>query len=236
MMGQVLLVRHGQARFGADDYDRLSDLGREQARLLGDWLAARARRLDCAVTGSMRRHRETAEACLARMPEELRPMDDWRADAGFDEYDADEVVLCHRPEFADSAALRAHVRASGDPRRTFQGLFAPAMSRWMCGEHDRDYRESWQAFVARCVAALKRITDDSTPSRRVVVFTSGGPIAAICQHLLGLDPKRTLDVNTVLVNCATTGLLYQPYMVSLAYLNNYAHLEQSGDPGMVTYR
>jgi broad specificity phosphatase PhoE len=234
-MGQVLLVRHGQARFGADDYDRLSDLGRAQARLLGDWLAARGRRFDRAVTGSLRRHRETAEACLERIPQVLRPRDE-RADPGFDEYDMDEVVLCHRPEFADSAALRAHIRESESPRRTFQGMFAAAMTRWMCGEHDGEYRESWQAFGARCVAALRRITDDATPGRRVVVFTSGGPIAAICQHLLGLDPKRTLDVNTVLVNCATTGVLYQPDLVSLAYLNNYAHLEQAGGASMVTYR
>jgi broad specificity phosphatase PhoE len=235
-MGQVLLVRHAQARFGADDYDQLSELGREQARLLGEWLARGRRGFDAAVTGSLRRHRETAEICLALLPHELRPKAVADSDKGFDEYDSDEVVLCHRPEFADSAALRRHVRASENPRRTFQGLFAAAMTRWMCGEHDGDYRESWQAFAARCVAALKRITDDATPSRRVVVFTSGGPIAAICQHLLGLDPKRTLDVNTVLVNCATTGLLYQPEMVSLSHLNNYAHLEQAGDPKMVTYR
>lgn len=235
-MGQVLLVRHAQAQFGTDDYDRLSELGRTQAKLLGEWLARGSRKFDDAVTGSMRRHRETAEVCLAEMPAALRPGGPGRADPGFDEYDADEVVLCHRPEFGDSRALRGHIRASENPRRTFQGIFAAAMTRWMCGQHDGDYKESWQAFGARCIAALKRITDDAASSRRVVVFTSGGPIAAICQHLLGLDPKRTLDVNSVLVNCATTGLLYQPDMVSLSHLNNYAHLEQAGDPKMVTYR
>ena len=235
-MGQVLLVRHAQARFGTEDYDRLSEVGREQARLLGGWVARGRRGFDAAVTGTLRRHRETAQICLAQVPAALRPPADPHADMGFDEYDSDEVVLCHRPDFADSAALRRHVQASDNPRRAFQGIFAAAMTRWMCGEHDADYREPWRQFGARCVAALQRITDDTTPSRRVVVFTSGGPIAAICQHLLGLDPQRTLDVNTVLVNCATTGLLYQPEMVSLSHLNNYAHLEQVGDPKMVTYR
>ena len=234
-MGQVLLVRHAQAHFGSDDYDRLSDRGREQSRLLGEWLAARERRFDCAVTGSLKRHAETARACLERMPAALRPGEQ-RADPGFDEYDADAVVLCRHPEFADSSALRGHIRASENPRRTFQEMFLAAMTRWMCGEHDADYRESWQAFGARCVAALRRITDDATPSRRSIVFTSGGPIAAICQHVLGLDPRRTLEVNSVLVNCATTGLLYQPGQVSLSYLNNFAHLEQAGDSSMVTYR
>jgi broad specificity phosphatase PhoE len=110
------------------------------------------------------------------------------------------------------------------------------MQRWMGGEHDGDYREPWSAFQSRCVQAMKRIVDEAGPSRRVVVFTSGGPIAAICQHLLGLNAQRTLEVNTVLVNCATTQLLYQPHLVSLSYLNNFAHLENAGNPQMVTYR
>ena len=59
-MGVVLLVRHGQASFGADDYDVLSETGWEQARLLGAWLAARGVAPDVVVRGGMRRHRETA--------------------------------------------------------------------------------------------------------------------------------------------------------------------------------
>lgn len=234
-MGQILLVRHAQARFATDDYDRLSDLGREQARLLGGWLAKREQALGAAVTGTMKRHRETAETCLAEMPAALRPRDGSRSDPGFDEYDLDEVVLRHEPAFADSATLREHIRASRNPRRTFHDLFSTAMTRWMCGEHDADYRESWQAFRGRCVAALKRVVEGAGPSQRVAVFTSGGPIAAICQHLLGLDPGRTLEVNGVLVNCATTGLLYRPGRVSLSWLNNYSHLEEPGE-SMVTYR
>ena len=150
-MGQIVLVRHGQAAFGTEDYDRLTELGREQSRLLGTWFAKRARKLDGAVTGRMLRHRQTAESCLREMPEALRPEGDWRVDGGFDEFDGDEVVVRHRPEFADPAALRAHLEASENPRRTFQGLFTAAMERWMGGKHDSDYRESWSAFQARCV-------------------------------------------------------------------------------------
>ena len=234
-MGQIILVRHAQAHFGTDDYDRLTDLGREQARILGAWLAGRGRRFDGAVTGSLKRHRQTAQVCLETLPAALRPEGDWRPDPGFDEYDADEVVLRHSPEFADPAALRAHIRDSENPRRAFHVLFTSAMTRWMGGANDGDYRESWSAFRSRCVAALGRITGEGGASRTTVVFTSGGPIAALCQHLLGLTTQRTLEVNSVLVNCATTGLLYNPEGVSLSFLNNYSHLE-SGNSKMVTYR
>ncbi len=40
-VSRILLVRHGQASWGADDYDQLSPLGDEQSRVLGAALAAR---------------------------------------------------------------------------------------------------------------------------------------------------------------------------------------------------
>ena len=67
-MGVVLLVRHGQASFGTDDYDVLSETGWEQARLLGAWLAGRGVTPDVVVRGGMRRHRETAEGAGRRAP------------------------------------------------------------------------------------------------------------------------------------------------------------------------
>ena len=40
-MAEILMVRHGQAAFGTDDYDRLTEVGWEQSRLLGDYFARR---------------------------------------------------------------------------------------------------------------------------------------------------------------------------------------------------
>ena len=61
-MGTLHLVRHGQAGFLAEDYDRLSALGRRQAARLGEWLRATGRPAAPAFSGGMRRHAETAEA------------------------------------------------------------------------------------------------------------------------------------------------------------------------------
>jgi broad specificity phosphatase PhoE len=235
-MGQILLVRHAQASFGSADYDRLSALGVEQARLLGAWIARRGRRIDLTVTGNLKRHRQTAEACIAVLPAELKPAAGGRLEAGFDEYDADEILLRHRPEFADPARLQRHLDEGGNPRRAFHGLFSAAMRRWMQGAHDAEYRESWKAFCGRCVAALNRVVEQAGPSRTSIVFTSGGPIAAICQHLLELPDQRAFDLNVSLVNGAVTGLLYQRGRISVSYFNNFAYLEQTGDARVITYR
>jgi broad specificity phosphatase PhoE len=235
-MGQILLVRHAQASFGSTDYDRLSELGVEQARLLGEWITNRGRRIDLTVTGSLKRHRETAQACVAVLPAALRPAGACRPEPGFDEYDADQILARHRPELADPETLQRYLVEDGDPRRAFHQLFSTAMERWMGGDHDTEYRESWPSFCGRCVAALDRLVAEAGPSRTSIVFTSGGPIAAICQYLLELPDHRAFDLNVSLVNGGVTALLYQPGRISVSYVNNFAYLEQTGDARVVTYR
>lgn len=46
-------MRHGQAAFGTDDYDRLTEIGYTQARLLGGFFAVRQVRCDAIYTGTL---------------------------------------------------------------------------------------------------------------------------------------------------------------------------------------
>ena len=232
------MVRHGQASFGAADYDQLSATGVEQSRLLGAWFAGSGLRFGAVVTGSLKRHRQTAEACLGALPGAPA---EWRTDPGFDEYDHEEVIVRLRPDFADPAAARAVLEREANPRRAFQQIFSQAMARWMGGAHDAEYRESWPAFRARCLGALRRVTDGADAAQSAVVFTSGGPITAICQELLGVPDGKAAELNFSLVNSAVTKLLFQSGRngsgrVSLSYLNNFAHLEQTGQVQHITYR
>lgn len=239
-MGQIFLVRHGQASFGAADYDRLSDLGVAQSRLLGQWFADCGQSFTMAVMGRLLRHRQTAEACLGAMPAALKPTGDTAVNPGFDEYDHQEVLLRYRPEFATPEGSKKILTESaqpGDtPRRVFQRLFTAAMARWASGEHDADYVESWTGFRVRCNNALRNLVESAGSSQNIVVFTSGGPIAVICQNLLGVADKDAAALNSAVVNSSATRLLYQPGRISLSTLNGYPHLERSGDARNITYR
>lgn len=235
-MGQIYLVRHGQASFGSTNYDQLSELGLEQARLLGEWFANCRQQFHRIVTGDLKRHRQTADACIGRLPKADLADVDWHTDPGFNEYDHHEVMVRHRPDFDDPAEVKRFLASSPNARRAFQEIFEVAMARWMSGQHDDDYRESWPAFRARCVGALQRLLDNADKSQSIVVFTSGGTIATLCQHVLGLSDKQVADLNWTLVNCAVTKLLFRPDRVTLSYLNNYAHLEWLGQPHTITYR
>lgn len=235
-MGQIYLVRHGQASFGSSNYDRLSDLGTEQARLLGEWFANSEQIFHRVVMGDLKRHRQTAEACMARLPKASLADTEWTTDPGFNEYEHHEVLVKHHPAFEDPQEVKNFLASHPKARHAFQEIFAAAMVRWMNGEHDREYSESWPAFRKRCVAALERLLESADKSQNIVVFTSGGTIATVCQHLLGLGDRQVAELNWTLVNCAVTKLLYQPGRVTLSYLNNYAHLEWLGTPESITYR
>jgi broad specificity phosphatase PhoE len=236
-VGQIYLVRHGQASFGAADYDNLSPHGVEQSRMLGAWFAGCKQSFDEVVTGSLRRHKQTAAACLAAMPG-APAADAWREDRAFDEYDHVEVLRRHAPQMNDPIAAKDELDKASNAKKAFQRIFAQAMERWMSGRHDGDYRESWPAFRARCFAGVQRIVAGAGASRSIIVFTSGGAIAAICQELLGFPDRRAADVNFSLANSSVTKLLYSGAdgRVGLQYLNNFAHLEQTGEAHVITYR
>ena len=91
-------------------------------------------------------------------------------------------------------------------------------------------------FRARCIAALQRLLESAGASQNIVVFTSGGTIATLCQHLLEIPDRQTAELNWSMVNTSMTKLLYQPAKVTLSYLNNYSHLELLGEKHSVTYR
>lgn len=237
-MGQLFLVRHGQASFGKANYDQLSELGIEQSRLLGRWFADCGIAFDTVVTGDMERHRQTAHACLSQLPQSAPPASAWVTDAGFNEYDHKEVLVRHRPDFVDPIAVKQFFLETDDAKVVYQRLFEESMSRWMDGRHDHEYVEPWPVFRMRCLDALQRVLDGaSTQSQqRIVVFTSGGTIATLCQHLLGLSDERMAKLNWTLVNAAVTRLLFRPGHVTLSTMNSYAHLELLGEKKSITYR
>lgn len=212
-MGQILLVRHGQASWGADDYDQLSDTGWEQSRLLGESLRARGFWPDRIVSGGMRRHLDTCAASGFGEPEIDR---DW------DEYD--HVALLAKVPQPDGELTR----------ESFQAWFERAAARWTDGEHD-DYAESFAAFGER----VGRAVDSAGGSGKVLVFTSGGPIAWAAASTL--VPTQTFErvplwnrLNRVCANTGVTKLVSGRSGRTLVTFNEHTHLDVV--PDLITYR
>lgn len=229
-MATIYLVRHGQASFGAENYDQLSAKGWEQGRVLGRWLKGKV--APCAVFGgNMERHRETVEAIAGGYGDDLPDM---QAVDGFNEFDHTRVVERFRPEWADRTTMARDLAAFPRPASAFQQVFEQAMGRWVGGEYDDEYAETWTDFRARVITALDDLIEYADGGD-MLVSTSGGPIAVIAQHLLQLTDRKTLEMNSVIANSSVSRVLYSGSRRSLAVFNNFSHLEAEG-PFLVTFR
>jgi len=228
-MPRVNLVRHGQARADQEDYDQLSELGLRQSRLLGAWLASRGLPVGDIVCGTLKRHRQTAEACLEAWGADCKIT----VDSGFDEYDHREILARGRPDLADHGELTRHLLAQAHPGRAFQEIFAASVERWVSGEEPTEYRESWSGFRDRCFSAVRRV---AAAGQDVWVFTSGGPIAAILQAVLGVDDRKAIELSWSILNGSVTSLVGGRTGIRLFSFNGVAHLENEADASIITGR
>ncbi len=212
-MGQILLVRHGQASFGADDYDVLSAVGHQQAAVTGQALTELTPGL--IRHGSLRRQRDSCAGVVAGAGWTLPVTIDPR----WDELDGEAIVALATPSSVPVAD------AGRDPRG-YQTVFENAIDRWRSGEHDDDYAETWPDFRARCLAAFADVADDLVRADQdtAIVVTSGGPIAVICDELLGSGGDAYRKLARVVVNASVTRIVAGRGGLHLMTFNEHAHL------------
>jgi broad specificity phosphatase PhoE len=217
-------VRHGQASFGAADYDNLSPTGHEQSRVLGAALAARGLSADVVVAGEMKRHAQTAAGVLEGSG--------WDAevdvDGGWNEFDHVQVLSVHdQPATLEGESEKA----------AFQRWFEEATLRWTSGHHDEHYDESFSVFTSRVEAAMARLVDTVPAKGTAVVLTSGGPIAWAAASLLADSSDARTDLwlrlNPVSINTGVSTVVCGARGTTLVSFNAHDHLTS---PDLLTYR
>ena len=258
-MSRLILIRHAQASFSPDpskafvDYDRLSELGHQQAEALGEELVAAGVVFDRAYTGPAARQRQTAEGIAAVFARHGRPFPEPITLDSLEEHSGATVVrrALAEPEFEpdrvrlgvalDAAEMRggtggADARESAahaNPTRAYFSVFQRVTRRWARGElPDALVEESWQAFRARVDAGVRRIITESGRGTTVAAFTSGGPIGSTVARVLGLDDERALELAWTVENATLTELLFTEGRVSLKSFNVQPRI---GAPELVTY-
>lgn len=203
-MGEIILVRHGQANSAAtdeDSYDRLSDLGHQQARWLGDYLIEKEAPFDKVISGSLRRHRETAAGIGYADPQidpRLNEMDYFNLGRALQ--DVRGVPFPGPAEFA------AHV--------------PQVMEAWHRAEIQGN--ESFASFEERVTSVLQ---EAAQPGVRVLCVTSGGVIGMIIRHLLDLNPTRMAHVLLPILNSSVHRVHVIPQGPILASFNAIPHLD-----------
>ena len=233
-MGSIYLIRHGQASFGEENYDQLSSLGQAQAKRLGQALASRLGCFDGVCCGSMQRHKQTAESCLAAMNSRQSIVHS-HEDACWNEYNHQEILACQNDQWQTAAGVKKYLQSQGDPKKAFFEMFRQAMQRWMSGLHDADYSETWVDYQQRVHTGLQNVRETFQNHERVAVFTSGGPIALISQHLLGIAADALMSLNWTLLNCGVTKLVLGQQGLFVASLNDHSAFE-GNHKHLISYR
>ena len=236
-MSELIFVRHGQASFGAASYDKLSELGVEQVRILARHWSKVGEEFDHIVSGKLLRQQETAQELLPVVKGEVASIEH---NAAFNEYNGDPLIRIYLRDFAEeSSELGAVTWPIKDPR-LFQKVFEKATAKWIQDalepSADDAGFERFDVFRQRVHSAIDQLMSDHTGGSRVLVSTSGGVIAMALQRVLNFPDPQVIETNWMVHNSSVTRVRYGGGRVSMTQFNSLPHLEQEGMQHLITYR
>ena len=228
-MSTLTLVRHAQASLFAANYDELSELGREQARLLGDYWVRREIDFDEVYCGPRARQQQTAEIVGDVYARARRGWPQPVVLPELDEYDFGSL-LCHLAPVLSGqdtvfAELLARHRDESDPdrARSFQKMFTALTMHWATAAESVEGVEEFAAFRERVARGLRRVTEAPGSGRRVALFTSAGFIGTSVRLALDAPDRAALELNWRVRNCSLTKFVFTRNRFTLDSFNAVPH-------------
>ncbi|MGS2720869.1 histidine phosphatase family protein [Paraglaciecola aestuariivivens] len=214
-MSEFYLVRHGQASFGAENYDNLSPLGHQQAKWLGEYFASRNVQFSDLYLGDLQRHTQTAEGIVAGLGYQPK----MHVNTGFNEFDFENIGAAFLQEHPQ------HQLPKQAPAADFYRLLKLAMRAWAHNEIASDMlQESWADFQTRVQDALAEVCKQ--PSKQaVLIVSSGGAMSMLMSLVLGLDAQQVIELNMQIKNTSVSQFYFNQHSVRLASFNNVPHLD-----------
>ena len=222
-MGNLYLVRHGQASFGEDDYDKLSALGHQQSVRLGEYFAAKGLVFDAVVTGTLRRHAETFAGIAQGLGLQAEALQ-W---PGLNEYDSEAVIATIHPHKLEKPT-------SPEMYRHHFRLLRDGLTQWMAGVVSPHGMPSYNDFVAGVTSALDHVRAQHH-GKNVLIVSSGGPISTAVGHVLGTSAETTIELNLRIRNSSVTEFAFTPKRHMLVTYNTLPHLDDAQYKDWVTY-
>ncbi|MBC7609076.1 MAG: histidine phosphatase family protein [Polaromonas sp.] len=220
-MGTLYLVRHGQASFGADDYDVLSELGMRQAIRLGEYFKYKGITFDAALTGTLQRQINTFAGICKGMEVDIKALQ-W---PGLNEYDSHAVIATIHPHKLEKPT-------SPEMYRSHFRLLRDGLKQWMAGVVSPRGMPTYDDFVAGVSSALDHVRMNHTGN--VLLVSSGGPIATAVGHVLGASPETTIELNLRIRNASVTEFAFTPKRHMLVTYNTLPHLDAPEHASWIT--
>ena len=224
-MSEFYLVRHGQASFGAKNYDKLSELGHQQARWLGEYFTARDITFSQAFMGDMVRHKETTEGILEgiNLPPTII------VDTGFNEFNFQNIGKSY-------LTLNPQSQLPENPAPAdFYRLLKLAMHAWSKDLLPKDtLEESWGDFKNRVQRAL-HVACNQNNDKPVLIVSSGGAISMLMSLVLRLDAKQVIELNMQVRNTSISHFYFNKSNIRLSSFNTIPHLDSPDRLDSITF-
>jgi broad specificity phosphatase PhoE len=242
-LSRIYLVRHGQAGT-RKAYDSLSNLGRQQARLLGEYFAAEGIHFATAFSGTLARQERTAAEVKAAYADAGVSFPEIMSDCGWNEFDLTHVYhslapqMCaedpgFRSEYEEMVrqARAATERPDAEVNRRWMPCDTKIVQAWVEGRFAYD-GESWLEFQERVAGCRSRL-EQAEPDANIVVFTSATPIGIWTALAMEICGERVLRLAGVLHNTSCTEIRLRGDQLRLHSFNTIPHLAR---PELRTYR
>lgn len=240
-MSVLYTVRHGQASFFSDDYDKLSEHGEDQLRVLARHWIEKGVRIDHAFAGTLKRQTRSAEVVGETYREAGLEFPELTILEGLNEYPADDVMGILLPALMERdekfGTLKREFDEATESRqryRTFHRLLEAVMAEWINGGHTLDGLEPWSAFSTRAREALKAAMSIEGSGKSIGVFTSGGVIGVAVQTVLEAPEIKAAELNWRVHNGSVTQFTFSKGRIALDTFNDTAHFHSA--PELLTYR
>jgi broad specificity phosphatase PhoE len=221
-MAILYLVRHGQASFGADNYDVLSELGRRQAQRLGQYLRERGVEFEASITGTLQRQQQTHTGICEGLGQPMQPL----TLPALNEYDSHALIEAIHPQALprpDTPELyRQHFR-----------LLRQALRAWIAGQVEPRGMPSFKQWSEGIRAALDHVRERHRG--HVLLVSSGGPIATAVGQVIEAAPASWIELNLRIRNASITQFEFNPKRHSLLTYNTLPHLDGPDYADWVTY-
>ncbi len=236
-MSTIYMIRHGQASFGTENYDKLSEIGIEQSRILAEHFVDRGIFFDTIYTGTMVRQLETAIELINLLKERDLPVPPVKQIDGFNEYDSQEVITSLLPiMIKEDPAFGDRVKTMFNDKRSFQLVFEKIMLRWVNDDYDQPDLRKWKDFTLDVNKGIDGVMTSDGRGKNIAVFTSGGPICVAAQKALNLSHSTAIQLNWQIVNSSVTRFKCTTDRIMIFSFNEISHLESNGQNDLITYR
>ena len=236
-MSVIYMVRHGQASFGKENYDQLSEKGRKQCGILAEYLIRTGLSFDAVYAGDMTRQKDTAREMSAAYRAHDHSLPELCVMTEFNEYSSRDIIMAHIQDLAhEDPQLKTDIERLYVDKKAFQRVFEKIMSRWISGGADKPGAVRWQDFRERVQSGLRKVMDENGRKKTILICTSGGPISAAVQMAMDVSDEKALRIAWHLANTSVTTFVYDDDRMELTAFNQVAHLELLNDSVWLTYR